>query len=373
MTLKVKRRSVLKGMAASAAVIGFPSVVRGARMFEGRTLSVFSYAGPFEAAIKTHMLKPFEEATGARVKMDVGWWDMLPRLKASPPGNPVYDVVITDPTQGFPSIREGLFAEFEPKNIPHAQAIYGPLQENWVQKERWGVNLGSAFMTLAFNTEMTENVPQHWHDLLKPEYAGNVSLYDALYQSLFAFAQIKAGEEGNPGGGRAELENNLDDVLRYAKDHRDLVRVWWSSAGDFIAKLLQKEVMGGVVHSAPAFIAEDAGEPVKAVVPTEGTAAVHLFWSVIEGTKEKELAEEWINHFFAPDFQAKFGAEGKQPVVNLEAAKMAGEINEFYQRYFPTSKEDWDQISYYPYDIYFEGDNWAKINDFWDREVLRTS
>ena len=36
--------------------------------------------------------------------LDAGWWDMLPKLKASPPGQPVYDLVMTDPTQGQPAI-----------------------------------------------------------------------------------------------------------------------------------------------------------------------------------------------------------------------------------------------------------------------------
>ena len=67
------------------------------------------------------------------------------------------------------------------------------------------------------------------------------------------------------------------------------------------------------------------------------------------------------------------GVHGKQPVGNLEAAAMAGEENPFYKRFLPTTKEQWDGIAFYPYDIYFEGDNWTKLNDFWDREVLRKS
>ena len=34
------------------------------------------------------------------------------------------------------------------------ERLYQALQDNWVQKEGWGVNLGSAFMALGFNTEM---------------------------------------------------------------------------------------------------------------------------------------------------------------------------------------------------------------------------
>lgn len=369
----IKRRTVLKGAAAGAMALGFPAVVRGAKPYDGKILSVFSYAGPFEQTIKDHMIKPFEEKTGARVKLDVGWWDMLPRLKASPPGQPVYDVVITDPTQGFPSIREGLFQKYDPANIPNAKKTYHRLQENWIQKEGWGVNYGATYMTLAVNTEMISDAPQHWHDVTRPDIAGELSMYDAWYMSLFSFAQIKAGLEGRPGEGRAELEKSLDDVLAFCKENRDLVRVWWSSSGDFIAKLLQKEVSVGICHSAIAFRAEAEGKPIKSIIPSEGTAAVHLFWMIPDGAKEKRLAEEWIDYWYSPEFQLQWGIHAKMPVVNLEAAAKAGEMDAFYKRFLPTTKEQWDAIVYYPYDIYHAGDNFNKISDFWDREVLRKS
>jgi spermidine/putrescine-binding protein len=345
----LRRRDFLKTAAAgtAAVAVGFPAVARGAKPYDGKTLSVFTYAGAFESTVKKHMLKSFEERTGARVKLEAGWWDMLPKLKASPPGQPAYDVVITDPTQGFPSIKEGLFQKYDPANVPNAKKIHGAMQENWIQADNWGVNLSGSMMAMAFHTELVSNVPQHWHDMLRDDLAGKLSFYNAPYMSLFTFAQMKAGMEGNPGGGRDALAKDLDGVLQFCKDKRDICRVWWTSTGDFMGKLL------------------------KSVVPSEGTASVHIFWTVTNGTKEKPLAEEWINQFFGTEFQVKWGSVGKLAVPNLEAAPLAGEENAFYKRFLPTSKEDWDRIVFYPYDIYFEGDNWAKINDFWDREVIR--
>lgn len=372
---RLGRRKFVQGAAAgtAAAAVAFPYVARGAKPYDGQVLSVFSYAGAFESTVRDHLVARFEESTGARVKLDVGWWDMLPKLKASPPGQPVYDAVITDPTQGFPSIKEGLFEKFDPANIPNAKLNHGPMQENWVQKDNWGVNLSGSMMVMAFNTEVSSAVPSHWHQLLDPALEGKLSFYNALYMSLYTFAQMKAGLEGRPGEGRAELEKDFDGVLKFCAEHRDVVRVWWTSSGDFVGKLLQKEISGGVCHSSAAFPAEDDGKPVKSVIPDEGTANVHLFWAIPAGTKVKRLAEEWINETFSTAFQTKWGAVGKIPVTNLEAAPLAAKENAFYGRFLPTSKEDWDKVAFYPYDVYFDGDNWERANDFWDREVLRKS
>ena len=71
----------------------------------------------------------FEQRTGAQVVLDPGWWDMLPKLKASPPGQPVFDPVMTDPTQGQPSIKDGLFQRFALESVRTRGSVVPNLQE----------------------------------------------------------------------------------------------------------------------------------------------------------------------------------------------------------------------------------------------------
>lgn len=370
---KVRRRDVLVGAAATSAVIGlgFPNVARGAKPYDGKVLSVFTYAGSYESTLREHLVKSFEARTGARVKIDAGWWDMLPKLKASPPGSPAFDVVLTDPTQGFPSIKDGLFEKFDPANVPNAEKCPEGMQKNWVQSQSWGVNLIGNPMVIGMHTELVKDMPRHWHDLLRAEFKGKLSMYDAPYMSLFTYAQIKAGAEGRPGKGAEELKKSLDEVLKYVKENRELNRLWWSSTGDFMGKLLQKEISGGVVHGNGPFTAEADGKPVKSIIPSEGTAYVHCFWSLTKGSKVKRLAEEWINDLYGVEFQTKWGSVGKLPVNNVDAAPLAAKESEFYKSFLPTSKEALAAVAFYPYDVYLEGNNWSRINDFWTREVIR--
>lgn len=116
----LSRRHFLTSAAAGAAVTAvFPGVARAqAKPYAGQTLTVFTYAGAYESTLRKHLLGPFEARTGARVVLDPGWWDMLPKLKASPPGQPVFDLVMTDSTQGLPSIKEGLFQQSSRRRWP---------------------------------------------------------------------------------------------------------------------------------------------------------------------------------------------------------------------------------------------------------------
>ena len=369
----IARRQFLTGAAlAGAGAFMMPAVGRSeAKPYAGQTLTVFAYIGKNEEMLRKHLVGPFQERTGAQVLIDTGYWEMLPKLKASPPGQPAYDAVMTDPTQGLPAIKEGLFEKINMQNVPNARMLPPRMQEDWYQANGWGVNFAGAPMVMAFNTEVVPRPPQRWHDLLNPEYRGKISMYNASYQSIFAFAQMKAGNEGRPGKGYEELKTNLDGVLKFAAEHRDIVRVWWTNPGDFLNKLLQREIVGGVVHIHGPLAAEAGGKPVKVVSPDEGTAIVQVFWSIPKGTKVKRLAEEFINDFFSTEFQVKRGVDGLQATAHLTAMEQAGRESALYAKFLPTSLEAWNRLRYYPYDIYFEGNNWAKINDFWDREVLR--
>jgi spermidine/putrescine-binding protein len=226
-------------------------------------------------------------------------------------------------------------------------------------------------MVMAFNADLVARLPEHWHGLLRPDLRGKLSLYDAPYQSLYAFAQMKAGAEGRPGRGYEELQRDLDGVLKFSIAHREIVRLWWTSGGDFMNKLLSREVVGGVAHGAATLVAQAEGKPVRTVLPLEGTAAAQIFWSIPKGTQVSRLAEEFINDFFTTEFQLRWGKSTKWPAMNLAAGEQIGREDALYARFLPTSQSAWDRIRYYPYDLYFEGDRWSRINDVWEREVLR--
>jgi len=370
MAYTMHRRNVLKGAAATGAtlaVMGAPSIVRA----EAKTLNVFTYAGGFESTLRDYLVPDFEARTGSKVVLHAGWWDMLPKLKQSPPGEPVFDLVMTDPTQGKPAIEQGLFQKINLDNIPNLDHMPTRLREDWYQANRWGVNLSGSPMVIALHPEMVNEPPAHWHDLLADRFHGKLAMYNAPYQSLYGFAQMKAGAAGNLNGGYDELKKDLEGVLQYAADHKDMVRLWWKSTGDFMGKLFQKEIVGGIAHGTGPFKAEVEGKPIKVIIPSEGTAIVQVFWSVTKGSEATGLAEDFINTFYSTGFQVKWGTVPRLAVENLEAAKIAAEKDEVYRKYLPSSEADWNKIAYYPYDIYFDGDNWDKINDFWERNVLR--
>src|ERR1700733_2030550 len=90
------------------------------QMFKGEQLRIFTYAGAWGDQFKKNFAPLFKEVTGADLIIELGWWDSIPKLKASPPGKPAFDLIMTDATQGYPAIREGLFQKANLTNVPNA-------------------------------------------------------------------------------------------------------------------------------------------------------------------------------------------------------------------------------------------------------------
>lgn len=372
---RLTRRGFLEaaGSAGLAAAVGCSSSNpggNGSGEFKGQKLRVFVYTGATEKTFREAFVPQFEAKTGATVIVDPGWWDSIPKLKASPPGQPAFDLVLTDPTQGYPAIREGLFQKLDPSRIPNVANLCPSVLDTWVYKEGFGITFPESVMTLAFNKEMIDFEPKSWGDLLKDSVKGKLGLYNSFYMSLYTFACMKVSQEGKPGTAHAEVNNNLKGVLDFAKAHRDRVRFWWPTSTDMVLNLTQKNCAIGNMHTREILQALPQRNDLGAVVPAEDRACVQVMWVIPEGTKMKALAEEAINVLLSEEVQTYYARTGSMTPI-LSVAKKTAEADPLWKQIFPSTEEQLKAVQYYPYDAYFK--DWDNIVTTWDREVLRKS
>jgi spermidine/putrescine-binding protein len=336
--------------------------------FAGQTLRVFVYSGGLEKTYREEFVPRVESATGASVVLDPGWWDSIPKLKASPPGDPCFDLVLTDATQGYPAIREGLFQKIDMERIPNRSRLSPAVLDNWVYKEGYGITFPDSVMTLAYHKELTPFVPSRWDDLLRDDVRQKVGLNNSFYMSLYTFACMKVAQEGKPGTAHAAMEKDLAGVLAFAKAHRDCVRIWWPTSTDMTISLSQKNCALGNMHSTETVRALRNHPQLGAVVPEEDRAFTQLMWVIPDKTPRKELAEIAINTLFSDDVQRAVARQGCT-TANLEVAKEVAAEDAFYNQIYPSTESQLKKLQYYPYDAYFK--DWDHIVETWDREVLR--
>jgi spermidine/putrescine-binding protein len=365
------RRQFLHAAAGLAAGLatgcgrGGPS---GKGEFSGRELRVFVYAGGHEQTMRTVFVPTFEAATGATVTLQPGWWDGIPKLKAAPPGDPPFDLVISDATQGYPAVKDGLFAQLDLAQVPNHKALAPPALDNWVFRDRYGLTYPDSVMTLAYNKRLAGEAPRRWADLLRPDLAGKLGFYNSFYMSLFTFACVRADAEGRAGTAHDLVKNDLDGLLRFAREHRDRVKLWWPTSTDMILGLANQDCAAGNMHSPEYLPALREKANLGAAVPDADRAFVQVFWAVPAGSRNKDLAERAIDAIFSEEMQLGFARRGMATAVPAVAERMTAE-DPLWKQLYPHTAEQFRTLRYYPYDVYAE--HWDHLADVWDRTVLR--
>jgi len=376
---QAKRRQFLQqgvGVAAGLAVPGLAipgNAIAQARPagrdFAGQTLTALVYSGINENTWRKHFVQPFEEATGAKVMIDAAWTEGIAKLKTAPANQAPFDILMTDPTQGYPAIDEGLFRRIELKNIPNLAKFHKRILAGRVYDEQWGVPFISSAMTLAWNTEAYPNGLESWTQLLDGAARGNMMLYSQYYMSLYTFAAMKAEKDRAVGKAGEMMMNDIDGVLRFAKENRDAVKYWWPSTADAVNALARKNVVVGNIHGNGLLAPMRDKKPVNGRIPPGDVAYVQLFLVSPKSVKNPALVEAAMNHFCSEAFQRASAETGELPANIPAIAQAQGEKDNVWATAYPNTQAEFDQLQYYPYDAYFK--HLDKIKTTWEREIIR--
>lgn len=363
------------GLGAGASLFGLtqcgksPETASGGKKpFAGQTLRVFVYSGSWENGFREHFVPRFEALTGAKVVVDPGWWDSIPKLKASPPDQPAFDLVLTDATQGYPAIQEGMFQKLDIAKIPNQSNLVTSALDNWVVKDSYGITFPDSPMTLGWNKSLVSAAPTSWGDLMKDEFIGKLGMYNSFYMSLYTFACMKAAQEGVAGTAPKMIAENLQGVIDYAKANRDRVKLWWPTSTDMAQNLAQKNCAIGNMHGGDMVGALRTSPELGALVPDKDQGYVLLMWVIPTGTKVTDLAHEAINLLLSDEVQLGFARSGSATASPRVATQVAAE-DKTWASIFPNTQEALASVQYYPYDTYMK--NWDDLVQVWDREILR--
>jgi spermidine/putrescine-binding protein len=338
--------------------------------FEGEAITLLVYSGLTEELYKQHFVPQFQAATGATATIDSAWTEGIARLEAAPEEDPPFDLVLTDPTQGLPAIAAGLFQQFDTGRIANAAAFAPQLLDTTVWEEGYGLPFHSSSMTLATNTELHPEPYRTWGELLSEPPPQGVMLYTLPYMSLSTFAAMRAEQEGDPAAGAQMLRDDLDGVLAFAVEHRDLVTYFWPSTTDGVNALVQGNVAAGNIHGNGLLAPIRDGRPVAGVVPPGTAAYAQLFFAVPRDVRNVDLSLAAMDHVASREFQEALASSGEYAAAIPEVAAAQAARDEAWAQAFPSTAEEFAALTYYPYDVYAEHAD--RIAEVWDREVLRS-
>jgi spermidine/putrescine-binding protein len=359
------RRQFLYGAGATAL-----GLAAGCSRSPGQKLTIFVYSG-LDTIFQKHFVEPFEASTGAKVVLDAGWWDAIGKLKDSPKGQPAYDLVLTDATQGYPAIKSGMFRQINFDNVPNHRALAPVVLDNWVAREHYGITFHESAMSLVWDRRQLGFEPTGWGDLMRDDLKGKLSLYDSFYMSLYAFACMKVAAAGKPGTAAQAISDDIGGVLDFARRESNRLRFWWPTGTKMTQDLLQGNFAAGNAHSV-AVLQTIAEKPdvMGFVTPDADRAYVQLMWVIPADSPNAALAEVAIDFLLRKDVQAAIARRGAG-TSHLEAAREVAAENPMWAKTYPSTDEQFRTMKYFPYETYFK--DWDRITKVWEKEVLRKS
>ncbi|MBD2865310.1 MULTISPECIES: ABC transporter substrate-binding protein [Paenibacillus] len=263
-----------------------------------KKLIVTSFGGDYETAQKEYLIKPFEKEFNAKVEVVTLYSaDALVRMRAEK-NAPTLDVVQFSGGQEVQAAKEGLILPIDEKAMTNLKDLYKAA----LNPGGYGPSIAFDALGIIYNEKKITKAPTSWNDLWNPEYKGHVGLVDLTNTFGLQFAVMNAklagGDENRMGPGFEKIKTLLPHTAAIVASTPDV--------GNLFA---QEEAWIAAYDSGYAFNFRKKGQPIKFVVPKEGAMATFINAQVVKGTKNAELAQQFVNYMLRPEVQQKFAEQ----------------------------------------------------------------
>jgi putative spermidine/putrescine transport system substrate-binding protein len=351
MATVVRRRDVLKGMgsvaaAGAAARLGAPRPASAQRRFDGETLRVQFWAGPEGQTIRSHVVDPFVQKTGAKVVVAEGWTSAsIAKIRAEK-ANPSTSVYLMDDIGVVSTGREGLLEPVDLARLPNAVDIHPKF---FVDGK--GIGFFTYCTGIVYNTNLVKSPPTTWQELWDPKYKGKIAVPPAGAGPALHMAIVAAMLNGGS-------QYNMEPAWDALKALKPNVAVMEQSAA-VLSELLRNGEVALVMRTVYLFKPYiEKGYPIGiSLAMKEGFFATPGCAAVTKGHPDKrELADAFVNESLGADAQTKmahtlwFGPTNRKVKLPADVARYLVSTQEQQDAIIPVNldnlaarREEWVQ------------------------------
>jgi len=248
---------------------------------EKTQLVLATWGGASEKGLR-EIVKPFEEEYNVEIVFDIGNnSDRLNKLRANK-GNPVVDVALMTDCFSVIANEEGLFDTINPENVPNLKNLY----DFAIDKDGFGPAYSVVRYGIVYDSEAVKETPTSWEDLWNPEY--KLSIPDITSTAgpmlLVTASKLNGGDDRNIDPGFGKMAGLKDNIVNF-----------YLSPTDVVAMFERKEIAMSPFLDIYVPTMQQSGLPIKWADAKEGSFAGFNTVNITKGTKNKELAEKFVN------------------------------------------------------------------------------
>ncbi|UDQ91270.1 MULTISPECIES: ABC transporter substrate-binding protein [Xanthobacter] len=310
---------VALGLALAAFVAGPASAAE--------KLVVSTWGGSFRDLIAEAIASKFTKDTGVEVEYITGGTiDRLNKAKLAK-GSPESDITFTTAHVGWLYANDDLFETLDLSKIPNASKLVPQAKVSPYHIGAWAY-----VYTIGYRPDLTpKNINfSSWADLWNPELKGMLAAPDFDPSHIIAVSALLAG--GSP----ADWQKGEQKLLALKPNFK----AFYTNDANSQQLIATGETPVQIMLSMNAYYMIAQGVPIKLVIPKEGGVLGIDTMAIMKGSKNRELAEKFINTALDPEVQGKI-AELKKGSPTVLGAKVSPETAKLPGVF--TTAEQWDK------------------------------
>lgn len=280
----------------------------GQRPFEGRTLTVAAWSGPYARSFREIVAPPFEAATGAEVQVVEEWAEIVDKILSAPADAPPFDVTVGEGYVMCYGLANDAFEEVDWSLISRKGEILPAFMSadevDRCSDDAYGVPFGFGYQVLGFRSDLLGFTPSSWADLWRPEARGRIGLDQGFFNYALAPAAFVEGVD--PASLPAEGPET--DAV-FARMKQLDVRLWYSSGAQLVNALKNGDVAIAEMYIEDARRLEEEDPRFDFVIPDEGAMGWVDYYLIARGTPNRDLAHAFLDFLLDPEIQTTFADE----------------------------------------------------------------
>lgn len=294
--------------------------------FKGQTLNLLTWEGYGDPKI----IKQFEEEYGVTVNSTYfGSGDeLIAKLKSG--GGNSYDIISPSGDVAGMLVQSDMVEPIDTARLTHFNDVEKKLQLPDVVKD--GKVYGVPFVWgpdyLIYDADVVKEEPKSWNVFFDPKYKGKVALYDDI-SNIYMMGQLQGLDKTD----QSALYNMTEEQLQTAKkkllELKPQIRKYWTAGGELNDLFANREVVLAVGWPLTVKEVNDKGRNLKWAIPQEGATGWIDRLMIVKGSKNRELAELYLDFAMSPKAQAHTAEVTNYGVANPKAAQfMSDELKE---------------------------------------------
>ncbi|MEY4905111.1 MAG: hypothetical protein RLZZ292_2926 [Bacteroidota bacterium] len=287
--------------------------------FKGATLNILCWEGYADEKFT----KGFQEKYGVTVK---GTYfassdELVTKLKTG--GGTTYDIVTPSTDVAGYLVEQDMVQVIDVTKITKFQEL-APLLRNMTDVVKEGKPYGIPFTWgpnyLIYNADVLKEEPSSWNILGDPKYKGKVSLQDDI-ASLYIAGQLAGVDKVD----KSALYNMSAVQLTEAKNKllswKSNIHAYWAASSDLDKLFKNKEVVLAMGWPLTPANLNKEGMNIKACIPKEGATGWIDRLMLVKDSKNKELAELYLDYISQAENMAKVAEVTNYSVASTTAGK----------------------------------------------------